>query len=121
MRRLDLGTLVRRVKNLQDQGTPLTLLAVCPNSDAVLEAAIGVAARTATPMLFATTLNQVVRDSGYTGWTPKEYVTRMQELAEQHDCDSPIYPCLDHGGPWLKDAHAKDDLSLDEAMGEVKK
>ena len=121
MRRLDLGKLVRRVKDLQDQGTPLTLLAVCPNSDAVLEAAIEVAARTATPMLFATTLNQVDRDSGYTGWTPKEYVARIQELAQQHGCDSPLYPCLDHGGPWLKDAHAKASLSLDEAMGEVKK
>ena len=33
-------SLVRRVKDLQDEDTPITLLAVCPNSDAVLEAAI---------------------------------------------------------------------------------
>ncbi len=117
----ELRKLVREVKDLQDQGTPLTLLAVCPNSDAVLEAAIKVAARSATPMLFAATLNQVDRDGGYTRWTPKEYVTRMQKLAQKHNCDSPLYPCLDHGGPWLKDAHAKANLGLDEAMGEVKK
>lgn len=117
----DLAKLVQGVKDLQDQGIPLTLLAVCPNSDAVLEAAVEVAGRTATPMLFATTLNQVDRDGGYTGWTPKEYLARMQELAQEHSCDSPLYPCLDHGGPWLKDAHAKANLGLDEAMAEVKK
>jgi D-tagatose-1,6-bisphosphate aldolase subunit GatZ/KbaZ len=110
----------RRVKDLQDKGMPLTLLAVCPNSDAVLEAAVKIAARTATPMLFATTLNQVDRDGGYTGWTPQEYVKRMKELAEQYDCKSPLYPCLDHGGPWLKDAHAQANLNLEEAMKEVK-
>jgi hypothetical protein len=96
--------LVQRVKDLQDGDTPITLLAVCPNSDAVLEAAIEVAARTGAPMLFTTTLNQVDRDGGYTGLTPKGYVTRMGTLAEKHGCSSPLYPCLDHGGLWLKDA-----------------
>lgn len=110
--------LVRKVIYLQDEGTPITLLAICPNSDAVLEAAIKVAARTGMPMLFATTLNQVDRDGGYTGWTPKEYVARIEELAEKHNCDSSLYPCLDHGGPWLKDAQAE--LALPEAMEEVK-
>ena len=113
--------LVRHVRSLQEAGTPITLLATCPNSDAVLEAAIKVAARTGTPMLFATTLNQVDRDGGYTGWTPAEYVARMRELAEKHGCDSPLYPCLDHGGPWLKDAHAQANLGLTEAMNEVKR
>ena len=111
-------SLVQRVKELQDGDTPITLLAVCPNSDAVLEAAIEVAARTLAPMLFATTLNQVDRDGGYTGWTPKEYVARMGKLAEKHGCVAPLYPCLDHGGPWLKDAQAK--LGLAETMDEVK-
>jgi D-tagatose-1,6-bisphosphate aldolase subunit GatZ/KbaZ len=113
--------LVQRVKDLQDEDAPITLLAVCPNSDAVLEAAIEVAARTGAPMLFATTLNQVDRDGGYTGWTPNEYVARMGELAEKHGCNSPLYPCLDHGGPWLKDAHAQAKLGLAEAMHEVKR
>jgi D-tagatose-1,6-bisphosphate aldolase subunit GatZ/KbaZ len=111
-------SLVQRVKELQDEDIPITLLAVCPNSDAVLEAAIEVAARTLAPMLFATTLNQVDRDGGYTGWTPKEYVARMGKLAEKHGCVAPLYPCLDHGGPWLKDAQAK--LGLAETMDEVK-
>ena len=114
-------SLVQRVKELQDGDTPITLLAVCPNSDAVLEAAIEVAARTGAPMLFATTLNQVDRDGGYTGWTPKEYVARMGKLAEKHECVAPLYPCLDHGGPWLKDAHAQAKLGLAETMDEVKR
>ncbi len=37
----------------------MTLLAVCPNSSAVLEAAVKVAAENNAPMLFAATLNQV--------------------------------------------------------------
>ena len=119
--RAPLDEMVGRVKDLQDGGTPITLLAVCPNSDAVLEAAVVVAARMATPMLFATTLNQVDRDGGYTGWTPDRYVARMEELADKHACRSPLYPCLDHGGPWLKDAHARANLPLQEAMDEVKR
>lgn len=113
--------LVHRVQHLQDDGVPISLLATCPNSDAVLEAAIQVSARTGSPMLFATTLNQVDRDGGYTGWTPEDYVGRMRELADKHGCDSPLYPCLDHGGPWLKDAHAQAELGLPEAMDEVKR
>ena len=121
MRQSPLGKLVGRVKDLQEQGTPVTLLAVCPNSDAVLEAAVVVAARTAAPMLFATTLNQVDRDGGYTGWTPARYVRRLEELADEHACEYPLYPCLDHGGPWLKDVHAKAGLGFAEAMDEVKR
>lgn len=116
----EIGGLVGGVRRLQEAGRPVTLLAVCPNSDAVLEAAVRVAARTAAPMLFATTLNQVDRDGGYTGWTPERYVARLKELAEQHGCEAPLYPCLDHGGPWLKDSHAKANLTLPEAMEEVK-
>jgi D-tagatose-1,6-bisphosphate aldolase subunit GatZ/KbaZ len=119
-REAPLKEMVRRVAELQGGGTPLTLLAVCPNSDAVLEASVLAAARTATPMLFATTLNQVDRDGGYTGWTPRAYVARLVELAQKHSCRSPLYPCLDHGGPWLKDAHAAAGIGLEEAMDEVK-
>jgi len=98
----------------------LTLLAVCPNSAAVLEAAVKVAARCHTPMLFAATLNQVDRDGGYTGWTPAQFVAEMRRYAVRYGCTVPLYPCLDHGGPWLKDRHAQEKLPLDQAMHEVK-
>lgn len=112
--------IVRRIIALRAAGTEITLLAVCPNSDAVLEAAIKVAATNNMPMLLAATLNQVDRDGGYTGWTPRALVARMKELSAKHQCSSPLYPCLDHGGPWLKDAHTRDRLSFEETMAEVK-
>ena len=66
MRRL--RALVQRIIDLGNEtGYAPTLLAVCPNSKAVLEAAILAASRNYTPMLFAATLNQVDRDGGYTG------------------------------------------------------
>jgi tagatose-1,6-bisphosphate aldolase non-catalytic subunit AgaZ/GatZ len=111
--------LLRQIE-LREQGIDLALLAVCPNSAAVLEAAVQVAAATHAPMLFAATLNQVDRDGGYTGWTPQRFVEEMQGYAARYGCRSPLFPCLDHGGPWLKDAHTRDNLPLEQAMGEVK-
>ena len=117
---VSIGEIVRRIIELRARGTQITLLAACPNSDAVLEAAVKVAGASHTPMLFAATLNQVDRDGGYTGWTPASFVARMEELAVKYGCSSPLYPCLDHGGPWLKDAHTRDHLSVEETMAEVK-
>jgi tagatose-1,6-bisphosphate aldolase non-catalytic subunit AgaZ/GatZ len=117
---IPLNRVVRRLIDLRAHGTQITLLAVCPNSDAVLEAAVKVAATHNTPMLFAATLNQVDRDGGYTGWTPFAFVARMNALAEEYRCASSLYPCLDHGGPWLKDLHTLTGLSLDKTMAEVK-
>jgi tagatose-1,6-bisphosphate aldolase non-catalytic subunit AgaZ/GatZ len=112
---------VRRLIELRErEQLPLTLLAVCPNSAAVLEAAVKVAARCHAPMLFAATLNQVDRDGGYTGWTPAQFVAEMKRCAVRYGCTAPLYPCLDHGGPWLKDRHTLEKLPLHQAMHEVK-
>jgi tagatose-1,6-bisphosphate aldolase non-catalytic subunit AgaZ/GatZ len=102
-------------------GLSLTLLAVCPNSEAVLEAAVKAAALNGMPMLFAATLNQVDRDGGYTGWTPAQFVAKMSAYAEKYCWQGPLYPCLDHGGPWLKDRHTLDGLDLEATMEEVKR
>lgn len=118
---LTLQELVRRQSELRrTRGVEMTLLAACPNSAAVLEAAVLVAARNDTPMLFAATLNQVDRDGGYTGWTPAAFVEAIDRARDKHRCSAPLYPCLDHGGPWLKDAHTRDKLSFDETFHEVK-
>lgn len=98
-----------------------TLLAVCPNSATVLEAAVNVAARDNAPMLFAATLNQVDRDGGYTGWTPMQFVDQIRSRASHLGWSGPLIPCLDHGGPWLKDLHFQRKLPSDQAMLEVKK
>ena len=115
-----LNVLLQRIIALREKGTQLTLLAACPNSAAVLEAAVVVAARNNMPMLFAATLNQVDIDGGYTGWTPETFVGEMKRFASKHSCSAPLYPCLDHGGPWLKDKHTTDGLSFDETMNAVK-
>jgi len=86
----------------------------------VLEAAVQVAAANNAPMLFAATLNQVDRDGGYTGWTPATFVREMEGYRRKYGCRSALYPCLDHGGPWLKDSHAAAHLSLAETMAELK-
>ncbi len=113
-------TILRLIDLREHEGVNITLLAVCPNSAAVLEAAVKVAARCHTPMLFAATLNQVDRDGGYTGWTPAQFVAEMERYAVRHGCTSPLYPCLDHGGMWLKDRHTKEKLPLAQATAEVK-
>lgn len=110
----------REIALRRDQGIELTLLAACPNSAAVLEAAVLVAARNHMPMLFAATLNQVDRDGGYTGWTPAAFVAEINRCRDKYNCVSPLHPCLDHGGPWLKDSHTRDGLTLDQTMAEVR-
>ncbi len=116
-----LRTLVQELIALREQRElPITLLAVCPNSDAVLEAAVMAAARNHAPMLFAATLNQVDRDGGYTGWTQRAFVEAMVRHAHRYHWDGPLYPCLDHGGQWLKDVHAINRLSLEATTAEVK-
>jgi D-tagatose-1,6-bisphosphate aldolase subunit GatZ/KbaZ len=116
-----LNQVVNRIIELRRQGIQLTLLAVCPNSAAVLEAAVKVAAENNTPMLFAATLNQVDRDGGYTGWTPATFVGQIRAFTDKYRWDGPLYPCLDHGGPWLKDLHTSQGLSLEATMDEVKR
>lgn len=112
---------IYRIIQLRQSGeAQVTLLAVCPNSKAVLQAAIKSAKQFNMPMLLAATLNQVDRDGGYTGWTPQRFVSCVNELRRLYDWQGSIYPCLDHGGPWLKDLHTLKKLSLDETMAELK-
>jgi tagatose-1,6-bisphosphate aldolase non-catalytic subunit AgaZ/GatZ len=85
-----------------------------------MEAAARVAGRNNAPILLAATLNQVDRDGGYTGWLPDRFVAEMRSLGTRYGCEALLYPCLDHGGPWLKDRHTTERLSLGETMAEVK-
>src|SRR5215218_7029731 len=88
-----LNAMIRTLIELRASGkAQVTLLAVCPNSDAVLEAAVQVAAANRTPMLFAATLNQVDRDGGYTGWTAAAFVERLHYFGARYQA-SALYPC----------------------------
>ncbi len=117
----DLNTVIKTVEEFRNNDDfKMTLLAVCPNSEAVLEAAVKAAAINRSIMLFAATLNQVDTDGGYTGWTPEKFVKKMQEYKAKYECHSSLYPCLDHGGPWLKDKDTLNKLSFEETFENVK-
>ncbi len=98
----------------------VTLLAVCPNSEAVARAALLAGQEANSPILFAATLNQVDTDGGYTGWTPLSFIEYLKKYTSENNLDTPFLACLDHGGPWLKDKHAKENLPLEETMWGVK-
>jgi len=102
------------------RGAVPTILAVCPNSEAVVEAALRAARQAEAPLFFAATLNQVDLDGGYTGWTPQAFVRMARELADEVGYGGPIVIGLDHGGPWLKDVQTREMWSLDRAMEGVK-
>jgi len=98
-----------------------TLLAVCPNSEAVARAALHAAQEARTPLLYAATLNQVDRDGGYTGWTPQDFASFVQAEMMQQGVDVPVFLGLDHGGPWAKDAHGAEGLDADAATSEAQR
>ncbi len=102
-------------------GARHTLLAVCPNSEAVTRAALQAAQDANAPLLFAATLNQVDRDGGYTGWTPTALAEFVRAETERMGLDGPVLLGLDHGGPWAKDTHRRDDLDYEATMTAVKR
>lgn len=118
---LPLREAVHRLINLRERATELTLLAVCPNSSAVLEAAVKAAAESRSVMLFSATLNQVDCDGGYTGWTQAQFVGELKRQCAKYAWNGPVYACLDHGGPWLKDRHTTLGMSYAETEAEVKR
>lgn len=110
----------KNIQLRQKDGRAFTLLAVCPNSESVLAAAVKAAAKRNSIMLFAATLNQVDLDGGYTGWTPESFIQKIGEYAGKYGCSTSLYPCLDHGGPWLKDKDTRTRLSFEQTFQNVK-
>jgi tagatose-1,6-bisphosphate aldolase non-catalytic subunit AgaZ/GatZ len=111
----------RLVQLVADRFENTALLAVCPNSEAVTKAALRAAREAGAPLLFAATLNQVDRGGGYTGWTPQALVDFLDAEAERIGLESAVLPCLDHGGPWLKDEHTREGYAYEETMQAVKR
>ena len=117
-----LRRLLDRVGELTAQGhKPMTLLAVCPNSPAVIKAAFRAAKRNNAPILFAATLNQVDCDGGYTGMTQEDFVRVMKVEAARNHFTGPFLACIDHGGPWLKDIQTIEMWPYEKAMEGVKR
>jgi len=103
------------------EGVIPTILAICPNSEAVVKASMLAAREAQAPLFFAATLNQVDVDGGYTGWTQHEFVALVRKLAQDLGYEGPVVVGLDHGGPWLKDVQTVERWALDRAMEGVRK
>jgi len=97
-----------------------TLFAACPNSEAVLKAALLAAKRADAPIKFAATLNQVDLDGGYTKWSQERFVQRAFGFAQEVGYEGPVVIALDHGGPYLKDLHRIQNWPFERAMAAVK-
>lgn len=110
----------RLLRHLADltrrDGVPRTLLAVCPNSTAIVEAAILAAKRWESPLLFTATLNQVDADGGYTGMTHADLAAHVRETARRVGFGGPLSLAVDHGGPWLKDRQISEGWPRDRAV-----
>lgn len=102
-------------------GVPMTLFAACPNSLSVIKASFRAAKRNNSPIYFATTLNQVDCDSGYTGMTQQEFTKILAREAAAVNYTGPYVVAIDHGGPWLKDKQTIEKWTLEQAMDGVKK
>ncbi len=103
------------------QNQKSTLLAVCPNSENVLRAALRSAKRANCPIKFAATLNQVDIDGGYTGWNQDDLVRKIKVDSSRIGYAGPIIIAVDHGGPWVKDVQTTEKWSLNKAMSWTKK
>lgn len=114
--------ILRRMEELKTQtGVSRTLFAACPNSLSVIKASFRAAKRNNAPIYFATTLNQVDCDGGYTGMTQAEFTKILRREAEAVHYEGPYIVAIDHGGPWLKDKQSIERWSTEQAMEGVKK
>lgn len=104
------------LNTIRRMGRRATLLAVCPNSEAVTRAAIVAAKEFDAPMLYAATLNQVDLDGGYTGWTPRDFIAMVERECQSLGFKGDIAPCSDHCGPYCKDVHTIEKWPVGPAM-----
>lgn len=104
------------LKTIKKMGRKSTLLAVCPNSEAVTKAAVLAAKEADAPMLYAATLNQVDLDGGYTGWTPNDLMKIVDGFVKEYDFKGDIAVCSDHCGPYCKDVHSIEKWPANAAM-----
>ncbi|MFP4030434.1 MAG: class II D-tagatose-bisphosphate aldolase non-catalytic subunit [Desulfococcaceae bacterium] len=113
--------LLDRMRALALAGGPRrALLVVCPNSGAVIEAAVSAAARHQAPLAFTATLNQVDEDGGYTGMTHRELAETVRRKARELALGGPVSLAVDHGGPFLKDRHRIENWPPEAALAAVR-
>lgn len=113
--------LLKQIKRLeQETGVKRTIFAACPNSQAVIKASLRAAKRNNAMIKFAATLNQVDVDGGYTGLTQEQFVKTINQEAAAIHYTGPVIIAIDHGGPWLKDLHKRENWSYEKTLAAVK-
>jgi D-tagatose-1,6-bisphosphate aldolase subunit GatZ/KbaZ len=113
--------ILKRLRTIEKEtGINHTIFAACPNSSAVIKAALRAAKRCDAPIKFAATLNQVDMDGGYTGLNQEQFVKTIRAEARKINLESPVIIAIDHGGPWLKDLHNREKWSFEKTMNAVK-
>ncbi|MEH6739067.1 MAG: class II D-tagatose-bisphosphate aldolase, non-catalytic subunit, partial [Sulfitobacter sp.] len=87
-------------------GEPIGLPCFCTANEYVLRAVLAYAAKTGNPTVIEATCNQVNQDGGYTGMTPKDFMSWLGGMAD--DAGVPMNQLIlggDHLGPnpWKSD------------------
>lgn len=98
-----------------------TLLAICPNSEAVIKASVVSAKKNNSPLLFAATLNQIDSDGGYTGLNFGQFTKKIHSEVKDKSYKGPVIIGIDHGGPWLKDKQSIENWGYKKCMKALKK
>lgn len=98
-----------------------TLLAICPNSEAVIRAAVKSAKYYDVPLIFAATLNQIDMDGGYTKLNFTDFVGKVNFEIDKEGYRGVLIIGIDHGGPWLKDKQVIEKWDLESSIDWVKR
>ena len=69
----------------QKRGESKGIASICSANPWVIEAALQQARATGEPILIESTCNQVNQFGGYTGWTPAQFVSFLQDLVSKQD------------------------------------
>lgn len=88
------------IVSAQKQGQAVGIPSICSANPFVIEASMRHAAKAGRPVLVESTCNQVNQFGGYTGKTPREFVTFAAQIAQS--CAFPLDQVLfggDHLGP----------------------
>jgi hypothetical protein len=119
----ELTTLARLLLDIayKKVGKSVTFLCISPISKETVIAALRAAKSVDAPIIFASSLNQVDVDGGYTGWTPKKFIEFVNQVSRSMDLNGITLFELDHGGPWLKDEHIYKGFDYYDALESVKK
>ena len=75
-------------------GEPIALPCFCTANKHALQAVLAYAARSGLPTVIEATCNQVNQEGGYTGMTPRDFMSWLERMAEEAGC---AHEAINHG------------------------